>query len=119
MGAAHCVHRQPAAGQGHQAAEAAAMIALSSFAYSPAQWDAIRAIVAWCAWPDAFINTGNGPLQSRIEVAVSMYRLHSDTRRQQLRRKELITLRRSAETLRTSIVDAISVPSPDKSSTEA
>ena len=86
------------------------MIALSLFAYSPEQWAEIRAFIHATRGPDAFVNTGSGPLQGRIEVAMSMYRLHSDTSRQQLRRSELDALREKADSLRASIVDAMSVP---------
>ena len=42
MGAAHRVDRQSAARQDHHAAEAAAMITIELFAYTDAEWNAIR-----------------------------------------------------------------------------
>ena len=52
--------------------------------------------------------TGMEPLRSRIEIAASLYLLHSATNRP--RREELDALRKDVDNLRASIFNAVAVP---------
>src|SRR4051812_23668241 len=86
MGAADCVHRQHRACQGHQAAEAAAMIEVAFFTYTDKQWNAIKGVVFYRLGLDADLIerpitptlgnssiTGMEQLRNSIEFAASVH----------------------------------------------
>ena len=118
---------QPGAGArpGHQAG-AAAMIIDEPLTYAEEQWDQIKTVFRDELGLDAdqierqitplrigdFEEsiTAMQSLRDRIAAAAGKYPLHSATKRQSLRRDELVALRKSAEGLRDSIIGAIAVP---------
>jgi hypothetical protein len=103
------------------------MIEVEFFAFTDAQWDAIkeqvlddlgvdadqieRQVTVRHTGPDFEESfTGMEPLRSRIESVVSLYRLHSDVKDRSQRRDDLGTLRKEAEGLRDSILGTVAVP---------
>ena len=101
------------------------MIEVELFTYSDEQWDQIRIVVRDALGLDADqikrevarLRIGDEEsitemqsLRDRIAAAAGKYPLHSSTKRQSLRRDELVVLRKSAQNMRASIIGAIVVP---------
>jgi hypothetical protein len=96
------------------------MIKVEFFTYSDEQWNAIKEQVLDDLGVDVdtiphqvtstlgkHSITGTLSLRDRIELAVSKYRVQSDSNRQRPRRADLDTLREDAKKLRASIIDAL------------
>ena len=117
----------PVPRQGHQAAEAAAMINVEFFTYTEPEWAAIREqvladlsvdvdrierqithLIQNRDFEESF--TGMEPLRERIEVTVGLYHFHSAVSRHRPRRDELIERRKDVENLRASIINVLTVP---------
>jgi hypothetical protein len=101
------------------------MIEVELFTYSDEQWDQIRIVVRDALGLDADqikrevarLRIGDEEsvtemqsLRDRIAAAAGKYPLHSSTKRQSLRRDELVVLRKSAQNMQASIIGAIVVP---------
>jgi hypothetical protein len=90
------------------------------FIYTDKQWNAIRTVIRDALGLDVdrierqITRTVGNPitwmqsLRDRIEIVASLYHFHSAN--QNLRRAELIALRKDTENLRASIIDALAVP---------
>lgn len=98
------------------------MIKVEFFTYTDEQWNAIREQVLDDLGLDVdtvthqvtsrlgkYSHTGTLSFRDRIELAVSKYRVQSDSNRQSPRRAGLDALRKDAENLRASIIDALAV----------
>jgi hypothetical protein len=85
------------------------MIEVAFFAYTHEQWKPIGVHIKAALGVDA-----EADLRRRIELAASLYPLHSAVKRRSLRRDELVALRKSAEDLREAIVKAVAVPISNK-----
>ena len=94
MGAAACAHRQPAAGQGHQAAGRAAMIKFPDhFSYTEKQRDRIKGLIRELGINADVIPLGGGPTPlARIEVEAGVHLYRSAVEGERLGRTKRIRL---------------------------